>query len=239
MKKILSLILLFPFLLYGQSSQELGLFEVVNLKIKMGQEKAFEAAVKSHNMEYHKDGTPYKAVLFYIVNGPNGGGYSWVMGPTNFAAMDTRPTEGAHDEDWAKVASYIESADSPKYWSRDFDLSFTGTNTSGNKSLVWIYDITTGKYKRWSELVSQVREVYEQKRPDESFLVFWNEFSDTKAGQDVAIVFPFEKWAWLDRDANFGKDFEAVHGENTWDNFLDEMRECFDGRTDFLRERID
>ena len=243
MKQMLIILLMFPFLIFGQNTSEPGLYEVVYLKVKPGQEKAFEAAVKKHNLEYHKDGTIHHADLRYVINGPYGGHYSWIMGPTNFTAMDTRPGKGSHDEDWQNVVQYVESNTNPTYWSTDWELSFQGTNVSNgattSKSLIWIYDLKEGRSQKFSALVTQVKKVYQAKRPNESLFVYWNEFSDTKAGKDVAVVFPFNKYAWLDRSPTFKGQFEAVHGAGTYDLFLSEFRECVNGRVDFLREKVE
>lgn len=239
MKNLLIIFLLFPVLLSAQSNSAATLFEVVNLEIKPGQEKAFEAAVKKHNTKFHADGSLHDASLFYNVNGPSGGQYAWIMGPTNFAAMDSRPTGGDHDTDWAEVSEHIAAAGSPTYWQAAGDLSAVGTQSDTKKSLVWIYDLKSGKTDRWVELVLKVKKVYETQRPAESMMVYWNQFADTKAGQDVALVFSFDKWAWLDRESTFNKDFETVHGEGTWSSFLTELRECVHGRVDFLREQVD
>ena len=239
MKNILFILLLLPALAFCQSAPQPALYEVVNLKIKKGQEKAFEAAVKKHNAEFHAAGSLHKANVHFIINGPDGGKYSWVMGPTNFTAMDNRPGEGAHDDDWAKVADFIESADVPDYWSEDAELSFMGTNTSNGKSMVWVYDLEEGKGRKWMGLMLKIKEVYKTKYPKESFYVYWNEFVNTKEGNDAAIVFPFKKWAWLDDNSKFYENYEAVHGEETWGLFLSELRDCVNGRVDFLRELID
>lgn len=238
MKNLLFILLLTPFLLCAQTPSDPGLFEVIYLKVMKGKEKAFEAAVKSHNSVYHNDETPYGAGLMYNINGPYGGQYSWIMGPTTFTAMDDRPGEGAHNDDWENVGQYVESASSPSYWSEAPKLTSEGTSTGNGKSLVWIYDLKQGKSQRWEELVSQVKEVYDKKRPAESMYVYWNEFADTRAGHDVAVVFPFKKWAWLDRASTFAKDYEEVHGKNTWSYFLDEFADCINGRVDVLREAI-
>ena len=238
MKTFLLILFLLPILIFGQSDAKPGLYEVVYLKINKGQEKAFEAAVKKHNLEFHKEGSLYHAGANYIINGPYGGQYSWNMGPTNFTALDTRPAKGAHDDDWKNVLKYVESSSSPTYWNEDRKLSARGTSVSGGKSMVWIFDLKSGKTERWSELVAKINEVYVAKRPNESMFVYWNEFSDTKAGRDVAVLFPFEKWAWLDREATFHKDYESVHGPGTWSFFLSEFSDCIDGRVDFLRERV-
>lgn len=215
-------------------TEDRKLFEVVHIKVKPGQEKAFEAAVKAHNAAYHAEGN-YRAGLAYNINGPYGGTYSWIMGPTNYTAMDSRPGSGSHDDDWAKVREYIEEAQPPSYWKHATKLSHTIQNDPADKDLIWIYDIKTGQHRRWAELVAKVKEVYEKKRPNESFNVYWNEFVDTKKGHDAAVVFGLQKWAELDLDIEFGKSYEEVHGANTWSNFLTDFRATVNGRVDWLR----
>lgn len=65
------------------------------------------------------------------------------MGPTNYTAMDNRPGEGAHDDDWDNnVMTLVESASPPTYWSRAPELSHQVDNSAFNKTLVWMLDIT-------------------------------------------------------------------------------------------------
>jgi hypothetical protein len=239
MKKLLFILLCLPLMLFSQEEIQTNLFEVVNVHVKPGQQKAFEAAVKSHDMQFHPEGGVYRARLFYNLNGPNGGTYSWIMGPTNWTALDTRPGEGAHDTDWDKVTAFVESFESPTYWTYSDKLSQSIEGVSPQKRLIWMYDLKQGQGARWSELVGKVKEVYAAKRPTESFWVVWNEFADTKAGMDVAIIFAFDNWGWMDRNSNFGKDFEEVHGAGSWHNFLNEFSDTVDGRVDWLRSRVD
>ena len=239
MKNLLFLLLLIPFLTFGQTTKTPGLFEVVYLKIKPGQEKNFEAAVLKHNLQYHKTGTPHNASVHYIVNGRYGGQYSWIMGPTHFGAMDDRPADDAHDTDWAKVNAFVESATSASYWQEDEKLTAKGPDKRTAKSMLWIFDIKEGKGDRWEELVAKVKKVYDAKRPEESMYVYWNEFTDTKVGEDAAVVFTFDKWGWLDRESKFNEAYEEVHGKDTWDYFLKEFNACVAGTFEFLRERVE
>jgi len=229
-------LLMIPGFLTAQADKQ-NLYEVVRIKVKAGQEKAFEAAVMTHNDAFHGEGL-YRASLAFNINGPFGGTYSWIMGPTNYAAMDSRPSEGAHDDDWAKVNAFIEEVSPPTYWTFDRENSHLVENDASDKDLIWVYDIKSGQRHRWAELVGKVKEVYEKKRPNESFRVVWNEFSDTKQGHDAAILFGMEKWAYLDLDRDFGKTFEEVHGPNTWNNFLNDFRATVNGRVDFLRADV-
>lgn len=238
MKKLLLTLLCLPFLVLAQGQNEANLFELVRLTVKQGQEKAFEAAVKAHNMKFHGPGT-HIANLYYNVNGPFAGQYTWSMGPTNYAGLDSRPAEGAHDDDWNNVMTLVESIGGPEYWARDPKLSTMVNNPVFTKSLIWVYDIKSGKSARFGELVAKVKEVYEKKRPNESFVVAWNEFANTKEGRDVAILFNFEKWAFMDEQSNFNKDFEEVYGAGSWHNFLNDFSEVTDGRVDFMRYQVE
>lgn len=239
MKNLLLFLLCIPLIAFSQEEPQANLYEVVNIQVIPGKEKAFEAAVKAHNKKFHPEGGDHYARLFYNINGPSGGAYSWILGPTSWTAMDNRPDEGEHNDDWNKVVAFVEKFESPTYWKFSDKLSQTIENVSPPKRLIWAYDIKRGQGARWAELIGKVKEVYEAKRPEEHFWVVWNEFADTKSGMDAVIIFAFDKWSWMDRESNFIKDYEEVHGEGTWYAFLDEFMDTIDGRVDWLRERID
>lgn len=165
--------------------------------------------------------------------------YSWVMGPTNFATMDTRPSEGAHDLDWAEVHKFVVSIEPPTYWTFEPDLSHTVAIGTENKDVLWVYDIKSGQTHRFMELVSKMKQVYATKIPNESFRIVWNNFADTKLGYDVAVIFGASKWAMLDNDRDFSKLFEEVHGPNSWHNFLNDLNATTNGRVDWMGEHIE
>ena len=235
MKKLLIFIFCIPIFMNAQSDSP-TLWEVINIQVKSGMEKDFEAAVKAHNERFHPEG-PHQAQLFSNINGPYAG-YQWVMGPTNWEAMDNRPDDEAHDNDWAKVQAMIESAEPPQYWSTDLKNSQLILDPVNNKSVVWMYDLESGKSSQWSDLLGKVKEVYAASRQDEDFFVGWNEFSNAK-GEDAVIIFTMDKWGDLDQQRNFGKEYEAVHGEGTWHQFLNHVNECVKQRVDWIRIRID
>jgi hypothetical protein len=161
------------------------------------------------------------------------------MGPTTWTAMDDRPKETAHKGDWDKVREMVKKFESPTYWKFSNKLSQTVENESPPKRLIWSYDIKRGESARWAELVGKVKEVYEAKRPEEHFWVVWNQFANGPDGSDAVIIFAFDKWSWMDRESKFWKDYEEVHGEGSWYNFINQFRGTVDGRVDWLRERID
>ena len=225
-------------MLCSQATDESELFEVIHIKVKLGQEKAFEEVVKKHNLQYHKEGTPYEAHLYYLVNGPDGGQYAWIMGPTNYSAMDTRPDDDAHEKDWSSVVTYAESISAPIYWRSNPALTYRGTDGASDKSLIYMYDIKVGQYDKFKSLVDQAKEVYATKRPEESLLTFFNDFADTKAGKDAGILFPLKNWGVLDKDPDFPKLFNEVHGKGSYDLFKNGLQECVNGRSDVLRVKI-
>ncbi|MFH0756657.1 MAG: hypothetical protein V2B15_05150 [Bacteroidota bacterium] len=51
--------------------------------------------------------------------------------------------------------------------------------------------------------------------------------ASTILNRDVALSSGFRTWASLDEKSTFMKDFEEVHGEGTWGNFLKEYRESY------------
>ncbi|MDH3651227.1 MAG: hypothetical protein OEQ53_16190 [Saprospiraceae bacterium] len=235
MKKLFILILLFPLLAYGQSDGP-TLWEVINIQVKQGMESDFEAAVKMHNEKFHPEGS-HQAQLFANINGPYAG-YQWIMGPTNWAAMDNRPADDAHDDDWAKVQAMIESSEPPQYWNTDTKNSQLLMDPVNDKSVLWMYDLEPGKSAQWGELVGKVKEVYAAKRPDEDFFVGWNQFANAD-GEDAVLIFTMDKWGDLDQQRNFGDEYEAVHGQGTWHQFLNHVNECVKQRVDWLRMRLD
>lgn len=236
MKKLLVALLLCPLMAFSQEADQPSLYEVVNIKVKAGEEKAFEDAVKAHDAKFHA-ADPYKARLFFNINGPSGGSYSWIMGPMNYAAMENRPGEGEHDDDWDSVMTHAKGAQSPTYWSLDRELSHMAEGDN-SKRVIWMYDIKQGQSKRWGELIGQVKEVYEKKRPTEPLYVVWNEFANTKAGMDAAVIFPFEEWSWMDRKSTFPKLYEELNGAGSWHHFLNEFSKTVDGRVDWMRYQV-
>ena len=236
MKKYFILILMAPALLWSQSDDQPTLWEVVNIKVKSGMEDQFEDAVKAHNEKFHGEGA-HQAQLQMNINGPYAG-YQWIMGPTNWAAMDTRPDGDDHNNDWAKVTEMVESMEPPQYWNTDVENSQLLLDPANNKSIVWMYDLHPGKGSQWSELIGKVKEVYQAKRSDEDFFVGWNQFSNAK-GEDAVIIFTMDKWGELDQQRNFGDEYEEVHGKGTWHAFLNHINECVKQRVDWMRMIVD
>lgn len=240
MKNLFLTLLCFPLFLFAQEEEEkkANMYEVINIEVIRGHEDDFEAAVKAHNEQFHGEGD-YSAFLTYNINGPNGGKYSWIMGPTNWTAMDNRPGEGTHDDDWKNVDQHVASYSSPSFWNLSDKLSHITREERYPKRLIWMYDIKRGEYARFSELMGKIKEVYMEKRPDESFWVVWNEFADGPKGWDAAIIFGMDNWGEMDENSAFGPLYEEIHGPGTWHTFLNAFNDTVDSRVDWIRSVVD
>ncbi len=100
--KLLLLALALPFFSFAQEAEEgpkRNRVELTYIKVKVGEEQAFEKAVASHNEKYHKSGTPYSANLNYIRAGKDAGMYVWAMGGFTYADLDEAPGAGDHAKD--------------------------------------------------------------------------------------------------------------------------------------------
>lgn len=71
-------------------AQDYVMYETTYLKVLPGHSKQFSEAMKAHNERFHGAG-PHQASVWYITNGPRSGQMFWVMGPTTFTHMDSRP----------------------------------------------------------------------------------------------------------------------------------------------------
>ncbi len=70
---------------------------------------------------------------------------------------------------------------------------------------------------------------------DNPWGIYYNEFRQGDLGRHIATVVPLENWAELDDDGNFKKTFLKVHGENSWEPFLENMNDTFSNSWDEIR----
>lgn len=208
-------------------SQEKETYAMVNIQYimpKIGMEKAFVKAVTDHNNLYHKDG-PYKASLDYILTGAETGWYVWLMGPNTFSDLDGSPGEGAHADHWTKtVAPTIQKYGRSEYWKYNEKLSYNNQKSAPKFENIWLIDLKRGDYYRFKALMIKIKEAHEKKGED-SVLIYDNQFYGND-GRDIAIVWPFNKWADLDIDTGGIKTvYEEINGEGSWQDAMDEWTE--------------
>ena len=142
--------------------------------------------------------------------------------------------EGASD--WmTNVVANLAGVGENEYWRLDQERSYQPNTESHPKLRVRFYDIERGEMYRFNELLGKMKTVMETKEyPDRMNVYrprFWN-----GAGRDLATVWSFDTWADLDRDMDFGDDYEEVHGDGSWRLFIEEWREVVIDAYDEYRE---
>jgi hypothetical protein len=195
-------------------------------------------AIKSHNEKFHSE-APYQSNVWWVVNGAKSGQLVWSMGPCTFTSLDNRPSGEGHDKDWMNnVLSHCVDAGNVEYWKMNPKLSHFPASFDLKKLVIWCYDIKSGKYSRFRELMGKITEVHKAHFADDPMGVYFNQFSDIQAGRDAVVVWFIEKWAEWDEDSNFSEKYEMVHGKGTWASFLNDWRDTVKGRVDEVRELI-
>ena len=221
----------------AQEEESYIMFENTRFVVKTDKYKEFGKAMANHNKTYHADG-PYHANVWSVAVGENAGQIVWSMGPCTYAEHDNRPSGKEHMEDWLfNVMPNIESTNGSNFWKMDKEYSHMPEEQVATKLSIRVYDIEDWQGYRFKEILKKVLKVYKEKDYEWSFGAYWSEF-DVNADEDVAIVWGFEKWAWFDKDPQFKKDFEEIHGKGSWQKFLEELRGTIKGSKDEVWELI-
>ena len=202
-------------------------WEVMNIVPKMDKLDLFKKGLAAHNKKYHA-ANPYKASVYSVVTGPSSGSYTWVMGPTTWTQLDSRPGAGEHQMDWDKnVLPYCESIGEVSYWRNYKDLSYQASgDASFTKMRIRNNFVKTGEMDRYLGLMKMNLEVYKKKNYTSSFSVDIRQ--GVSQGPHVASFTSFAKWSWFDENRNFRKDFDEVHGAGAYDKFFKELDLCVD-----------
>ena len=231
MKRLIVLVGLFAYAItaMAQTPTDYQQWELMYIKPKADKVDLFKKGLAAHNKKYHS-ADPYKAGVASVITGPNSGDFVWFMGPTTWTQMDSRPGKGEHDADWDKnVTPYVQSTGEVSYWRKDKDLMYVpaGANVSNlTKGRLRYTTLLPGQDDRYAEAIKKVVEVYKKKGYAGAFSVYWR-YGQSR-GSDVATSLDFEKWAYLDAGNNIAKDFEEIHGANSWVRFMEEVSMCTD-----------
>ena len=241
MKKVTTMMLAFlafTAFTFAQEDDSYVMYENTRIGVKTDKYKEFGKAMAHHNKTYHSGGA-HHANVWMVSVGKKSGQMIWSMGPATFAQHDNRPDGTEHMEDWLyNVMPNVRYTNGTNLWKMSTKHSYTPEGHKGNTKLsIRVYDIKDGQGYRFKEVLAKALEVYNVKKYDWPFSTYWPQF-DTEADEDVALVWGFEQWAWFDKDNNFKKDFEEVHGEGAWQSFIDELRGTVDSSKDEVWELV-
>lgn len=203
--------------------------------------KALGEAMSKHNKKYHATG-PYLARVYNISTGPNAGKLVWEMGPLKFSDLDGRPSKGGHDEDWRdNVMPNIKKMNTVEYWKERSKISNTSMLDPNKVTHPLLYiryrEINKGKGSNITRLLKQISETVKAMDGENPWGVYTNEFQQGYTiGRHIATVGFMKNWAELDDDTNFKETFIKVHGDNSWQAFLDGMDDTFANTWDEIWE---
>lgn len=224
----------------AQDSKSYEMWEDIMLTPDYTKLKVLGDNMRKHNATYHKE-NPYRATVYNITTGPNSGKILWQMGPMKYSHNDSRPSEGGHDTDWRdNVMPYIKKMHTVEYWKADDDLNNTsmldGDDAKYPIFFVRYAEVEKGhssSIKPFFKMVSETIKAMDGVNP---WGLYYNEFRQGDLGRHIATVGFYKNWAEFDEDNSFKETFLKVHGEDSWDPFIDMGDRTFSNSWDEIWE---
>lgn len=238
MKKFSVLLLIFLFTVgFALAQNNYSMYETNYLTPKEGMGKTLHDNLMAHNKKFHS-AAPYEAWVNYVAVGAHEGDFVWIMGPTTFTALDSRPDDEAHQQDWAlNVQPYVEESGITEYWKKKDDLSYVPEGNDGLKlQHIRFWGIKPGKYEAFMGVLKNVVEVFKANKYPESWGIYVSQFY-TEKGRDVAAVSNMANWASFDTDDTWVADYEKLYGKGSWKTAMATIFDSTDDYSEEVRER--
>jgi len=229
------------FSVIAQDDDSYTMWEQITITPDNTKLKVLGENMRKHNMKYHKDG-PYTANVYNIASGPNIGKMVWMMGPLKFSDLDGRPSKGGHDEDWRdNIMPYVKKMTNGEYWKQDAKLSNTSMLKPGEVThpllRVRYHEVAKDHGYSLDSLLKQISETIKAMDGENPWGVYDNHFRQGYTiGRHLATVSFLKNWSEFDEDNNFKATFLKVHGENSWDAFVDGMGDSLTNSWDEIWE---
>lgn len=238
MKKVIfALFLTLPLLLAAQEDAPANMmYEALMITPKKDKIMEFRANVTAHNKKYHSEGV-YSVNMYQIIGGTYNGKAMWIMGPSNFGHLNNNPAGDAHNEDWVKnVMPLTEDITHRGFWNLNLNLSYGPANTVFKKFRVRFLRVKSGEGYRFSKMMENLSRVSAEKKYKTSRFVYSPRLTSS-SGPDAAVMRGLNNWAEMDEEGP-GKDYDSVHGEGSWELFLEEAEEVIEAMDDELWEWV-
>jgi hypothetical protein len=239
MKKLIISIFAITLVIAVQAQDQEGtyMYESIYLTPKLDALSTLNANMTAHNKKYHGEGA-HAAFVQNVLTGRKTGDMVWVMGPGPFANLDNRPAEGGHDEDWANnVIPHLEDISQSEYWRRDPQQFYTPENNTADKIRIRFYKVKRGQNAAFAEHYGKIIQVFREKKYDVALSLYWNTFP-TGNGRNMASVSSITNWADLDEGLPVGTDFNEIHGEGSWDKWIDKLYELTEWTDQEVRQNM-
>lgn len=225
----------------AQDDSDYVMWEMIYLTPDYSKLKELGESMAKHNKKYHSEG-PYTANVYNVSSGPNSGKLVWQMGPLTFSHLDGRPSADGHDEDWRdNVMVHIKKISTIEYWKQDLELSNTGMFKPGEFSHpilhIRFHEVADGEGHQVKHLLEQALAAKKAQEGVNPFGVYYNQFRQgSKIGRHLATVWFSKNWAQYDDEPTFKKAFKKVHGDDSWQNFIDGLDDAFSNEWDEIWE---
>jgi len=222
---------------FATAQETYTMYETNYLTPKEGMGKTLHDNLVAHNKKFHA-AAPYEAWVSYVAVGASEGDFVWGMGPTTFTALDSRPDDEAHNQDWAvNVSPYVEKSGITEYWKKKDDLSYTPAGENELKlQHIRFWGVKPGKYEAFMGVLKNVVEVFKTNKYPESWGIYVNQFS-TGDGRDIASVSNMANWASFDSADTWVADYEKLYGKGSWKTAMATIYDSTDEYSEEVRER--
>ncbi|MSQ46603.1 MAG: hypothetical protein EXR24_06470, partial [Ignavibacteria bacterium] len=230
MKKIFLLCMLVP--LFG-ISQNKNITSVSRYFPKVDKVLEFEKAIAAHAQKYHTG--DWKWRVWDIQSGPDASGYQITEGPLSWELIDSRGEISLeHNNDWNKsVAIYLTDRSSASYSVYQDSLSTVAlTDYSDKININHLYP-KIGWGGKVYDIIKTMKKVWQAS--GESVAVF----TASSSGPSQYSIITRYKQGLKERATDYRKPFkeryEATNGEDSYDDYLEVMREYIkDGWSELL-----
>jgi hypothetical protein len=223
----------FAFLPSFAWAQDYNLYESDYLTALPGHGNELERALARHNQEFHSE-EPHTAFVDFVVNGPQAGDLLWIMGPTTFSDLDSRPSGEPHDSDWAGNVLAHATNGKVEYWRQDEELSYQPESAEGeDRPLRLVRFFEVGDNALFQKRQGQIVAVIEALGSPQPRSMFQKQFQHTD-GRDWITVTSYTGWSELDVEGtgNFQETFREIHGDDAWETFQEEADQAMISRQD-------
>jgi len=215
----------------AQDSSAVPMWEMIMLTPDNTKLKVLGENMRKHNQQYHKDG-PHQASVWNISSGPNSGKMVWQMGPLGYSHLDSRPSEGGHDEDWRdNVMPYIKKMGSVEYWKADAEFNNTTmldpTQVSHPILFIRYYEIEPGMGFSIRTFFGRMHKTVIALDGENPWGLYANEFRQGDLGRHFADVSFFKNWTEFDKDVKWVETFNKTNGNNSWQNQVNMAQATF------------
>lgn len=223
MKKIFLFIILSPLLGLSQTKNVISTNRIFPKTDKL---EECNKAIASHAQKYHTGNWKWR--VYDILSGPDAGGLMVVEGPNSWTDLDTRGDISAeHTADYAKNVSPLTTDKGDElYGEYKAELSTVQLTEFTNKIAITHVFLKPGYTGDYEALLKKMKKVWEA--AGQTVAVY---ASSSSGPQQYLIVFRY-KTGWKERDMSGMKPlperYEAVNGENTFQNYLEGVRKMVD-----------